>query len=148
MEEFDPKQYKKGKRDFWLFTVIWVLYLILTDIMVGPDIWLTYVLEVIIYVLLYQGYMWVLYFQDARLLYGLVCAIMMLVKTVPELYWIIYAYPTSVIISQVLGVIMVTAMCIILMVRKNVKYIIKIKQLKRKGKLDAQILSEINNSNI
>lgn len=132
MEELDPKQYKKGKQEFWLFTVIFTLYILLTDIMVGMDIWLVYVLEVIFLVLLYRGYMWVLYFQGARLLYGLVCAIIMIVKIAPELYWIVYAYPTTVIMSQVLGVVMVTVMCIILMVRKNLKYFVKIKQLKRK----------------
>lgn len=146
METFEWKKYVNGKKDFWIFAILITISRGLEFFFIGTEFWFQNVLEAILCFLLYQGYMWVWYFDVAKIAYNFIRAIIALVVTIPELYWLIHTQPPLQIFVGGLEIAIIVVMSVILIVKKDLKYFVKTQHLKRKGKLNSQILREIENN--
>lgn len=139
MGNFKLEQYKSGIKDFWL-------YLILTVLLIGIECFISKInfgvifLETFLLFLLYQGYVWVWYFDVVRTAYNSIETILIVINTISNLDWMKEVYPPLKLIASGLGYLIIVAMFFFLLLRKNLKYFVKINQLKRKGKLDVEIL--------
>lgn len=145
MDGFDLQRYLKGKKDFWIYVILTACFLGLGYYISGIDISFLWAHALILF-LLYQGYVWVWYFDAVRTAYNFIQMVIILADTIPELYWMIYAYTPMKLIASGLGYTIIAASVILVIVRKNLRYFVKMNQLKRKGKLDDQILQKIKNT--
>lgn len=145
MAAFELKKYLRGKRNFWLYVLLTFLSSVPANFFLGETRSPTWG-EIIMLCLLYFGFVWVWYFVTVLIVVGDIAILFLAITYIPELNWMVHVYqPIQFVMGGFLGASM-AALTIILIVKKDLKYFVKIKQLKRKGMLDAHILKELKTS--
>lgn len=135
--------YLKGKKTFWIFAVEIILLRVLEYIAAQKTDFYSFVWEALFLVLLYRGYVWVWYLNVVRLGFMFVTAIILAVIIIPQLYWMIQVYPPLQMFFETIELVMIVVVAVTLVVKRDLKYFVKMQQLKRKGKLDDQQLQEM-----
>lgn len=133
MDTVDEKKYINGRKKFWAFVILSAIQNILASFAVGLGLLVDFIPEALLLFLLYRGYIWVWYYDVIRAVVTLFLALRMIIVCIPNIYWIIYVYPPLFIIYIVVGVIITIAISIILIFKNDLRYFVKINQLKRKG---------------
>lgn len=131
---YEEKKFLSGKRDFWIYAaLVFILEIVVGVAAASVDV-SDLITDIALLLLLYHGYIWVWYLDVARWWLALAYVLIETVKLVPEVHWMLYACPHKLLLMVM--VVTITAAATAVLTVRNLKYFVKIKQLKRKGILN------------
>lgn len=127
------KRFLRGKKDFWLYAVTTYVFYALTSLIAASVDVSDYIINTVLLFLLYQGYIWVWYYNAVIWGITMVYLLYETIAMIPDMRWMLQACP-----QNILYMVMMLATAIVgnvfLTFRKNLKCFVKSKQQKRKGK--------------
>lgn len=142
MEMTDQKKILNGKKQFYLFSGLNVGTMMFSDfILRSKPGGLVYIVDIVLLILMYCGFMWTWYFFVGLSMLASVLQVILIAVLVREAHWMIYACPGR-LVQEGMWIAACLMMYALAIFGKDMEYFVEAMQAERKKKSGSQEVNQ------